>query len=231
MTRPRPWWLRRPRLGVRPPPPRGVPPPAGLTLGHRGGRAHAPDNSLEAIVAAHERGADGVELDVRMRGTGLVCAHDPGQPGPPLRAALDLAASLGLWVELDLKSGGRDGAVQEVLREIDGRDRIWISTFHPYAAWRLRWADPSVVVGWAMLPDRAARPLLWTPWVLWLGALVVEPHVSLVRPWRLERWRSHGLQVVAWGVQPHEAPRLRARGISVVMDDLAAPTPPGSRDV
>lgn len=220
-------WQLRPRLGLRPPPPRGTLPPAGLVLGHRGGLAHAPENSLRAIEQAAGDGADGVELDVRMYGGRLVCAHDLGNDGPEVSLALDLAARLGLWVELDLKSTGRDGAVHAVVDAVRGRDRVWVSTFHPYAAWRLRWADPGLVVGWALLPDRVARPLMWTPWLLWLGAQVVEPHVSLVRPLRLERWRARGLRVVAWGVEPAQAEELLARGVDVVMDDVR---PTGSRE-
>lgn len=162
-----------------------------------------------------------------MRGGRLVCAHDPGQAGPDLADAMALARSLDLWVELDLKSAGRDGAVHALVDTVAGFDRFWVSTFHPYTAWRLRWTDPSLVVGWAMMPDRVARPLLWTPWILWLGALVVEPHVSLLHPIRLERWQHHNLRIVTWGVVPPLAPELLGRGVSVVMDDLLPLDQPG----
>jgi hypothetical protein len=219
---------RRPRLGLRPPPPRSEPPPPALVLGHRGGMAHAPENSLQAIESAKDLGADGVELDVRMRGGRLICAHDSDQKGPDLIDALELARSLDLWVEIDLKSAGRDGAVHAVVDAIAHRPKVWVSTFHPYAAWLLRWTDPGLVVGWALLPDRLARPLLWTPWIAWLGVQVVEPHVSLISPLRLTRWQHHSLRVVTWGVEPAEAPSLLSRGVSVVMDDPRPAPPRGS---
>jgi glycerophosphoryl diester phosphodiesterase len=50
-----------------------------LVLGHRG--APGPqrgENSVRAVEAALERGADGVEVDVRLSSDGvLVCSHDP----------------------------------------------------------------------------------------------------------------------------------------------------------
>ncbi|MGH2728494.1 MAG: glycerophosphodiester phosphodiesterase [Actinomycetota bacterium] len=47
-------------------------------IGHRGGAALAPENTLAAIRAGLEAGADGVEVDVRMSSDGLaVLMHDP----------------------------------------------------------------------------------------------------------------------------------------------------------
>lgn len=46
-------------------------------FGHRGSSASAPENSLEAFSQARADGADGVELDVRLCGTGeLFVFHD-----------------------------------------------------------------------------------------------------------------------------------------------------------
>ncbi len=52
--------------------------PRPLLLGHRGLNTVAPENTLAAIDAAVEAGAQGVEIDVRPCGTGeLVVIHDP----------------------------------------------------------------------------------------------------------------------------------------------------------
>jgi glycerophosphoryl diester phosphodiesterase len=55
-----------------------------LVLGHRGSPGpHRPENSVAAVTAAFRRGADGVEVDVRLTGDGvLVCSH-----GPAVRSA------------------------------------------------------------------------------------------------------------------------------------------------
>ena len=46
--------------------------------GHRGARAHAPENTLAALERAWTDGADGIELDVRVTADGEVLVlHDP----------------------------------------------------------------------------------------------------------------------------------------------------------
>jgi glycerophosphoryl diester phosphodiesterase len=48
-----------------------------LVLGHRGARHAAPENTLRAFELARSEGADGVELDVRLDGSGeVVVFHD-----------------------------------------------------------------------------------------------------------------------------------------------------------
>jgi glycerophosphoryl diester phosphodiesterase len=47
-------------------------------IGHRGGAALAPENTLAAIRAGLDAGADGVEIDVRLTADGVaVLLHDP----------------------------------------------------------------------------------------------------------------------------------------------------------
>ena len=47
-------------------------------LGHRGARRRAPENTLGAFDVAMDEGADGIELDVRLDGSGdVVVIHDP----------------------------------------------------------------------------------------------------------------------------------------------------------
>jgi glycerophosphoryl diester phosphodiesterase len=52
--------------------------PRPLILAHRGDSAHAPENTLPAFERAVQRGADGVELDVKLSADGeVVVSHDP----------------------------------------------------------------------------------------------------------------------------------------------------------
>ena len=44
-------------------------------IAHRGASHHAPENTLEAFRLALEQGANGVELDVRLRADGVVVVH------------------------------------------------------------------------------------------------------------------------------------------------------------
>ncbi|MDY7099634.1 MAG: glycerophosphodiester phosphodiesterase [Actinomycetota bacterium] len=86
-------------------------------IAHRGASAHAPENTLQAFEEAARRGADQVELDVRLASDGSVVVHHdarladgravvdltPAQlPSsvPSLREALVACAPLGVNVEL-----------------------------------------------------------------------------------------------------------------------------------
>ncbi len=75
-----------------------------LVFGHRGASADAPENSLSAFREAMRQGADGVELDVRLCGSGeVVVSHDAtlervaGEPIEIARSSLSRlrAADLG----------------------------------------------------------------------------------------------------------------------------------------
>ena len=48
-----------------------------LIIAHRGDVSKAPENTIPAFLSAHGRGADGIELDVRLTRDGqLVVYHD-----------------------------------------------------------------------------------------------------------------------------------------------------------
>lgn len=216
--------LLRSRL-LAPPPPSTPAPPGALRIAHRGGLAHGPENSLAAIRAAARLGADAVELDVRHRDGRLICAHDPGQEGPLAADALALALDLGLRVELDLKSRGFGPAVQQVAEVVDAlgaHERTWVSTFQPLTAWRLRHADPRLVVGWAVASSAVERLPLWMGWVRWLGVQVIAPHKGLVDPVRLAAWHALGLTVETWCVDAENQEVWLEQGVSVVLDSLEA---------
>lgn len=99
-------------------------------LGHRGARAHCPENTMVAFERALSDGADGVELDVRMSADGeLFISHDDtiaitggavslrqlsraqvsalrtssGERIPTLREILQFQAKTGAYVNVELK--------------------------------------------------------------------------------------------------------------------------------
>ena len=103
-----------------------------VRVGHRGAAALAPENSLAAIEAAALHGVDAVELDVLRRGDGaLVFAHGPEPPpqAPLVDDGLELAASLGLAVQLDVKVRGLEVGVVEALRRAGLLERSFVSSF------------------------------------------------------------------------------------------------------
>jgi glycerophosphoryl diester phosphodiesterase len=112
-----------------------------IGFAHRGARAHAPENTLEAFALALEMGAAGLESDVWLTADGVaVLDHDGDVGGVPIpalnRAALpahiptveDLYRACGSDYELSLDVK-HDEAVPEVLRVARAAgavDRLWL---------------------------------------------------------------------------------------------------------
>lgn len=84
-------------------------------IGHRGGAALGPENTLAAIEAGLAAGADGVEVDIRMTADGaLVLMHDPD-------------------VDRTTNGTGRiDDSTLEQIRALDAGYRFSLDAAHPY---------------------------------------------------------------------------------------------------
>jgi glycerophosphoryl diester phosphodiesterase len=136
-------------------------------IGHRGGADGAyPDNSLDAFATARERGADWVELDVRLSADqDVVLSHDPVTAGgieiatstsaelaeegiPTLLEALDVIDEHQLGVNVEIKSDpteehydpqrGVVDATMAVLRARPPAGPIVVSSFDRGAIDRVR---------------------------------------------------------------------------------------------
>jgi glycerophosphoryl diester phosphodiesterase len=153
--------------------------PVPRVLAHRGAVRVAPENTLEAFVAASALGADGVELDVhRTADGGLVVHHDADARGvgvlaeraeadiraarpeiPTLEEALD--ACTGMLVNIEVKNlpGDADydptdavaASVVDLLTRRDGRDDVLVSSFNLESADRVRELDASIPTGFLTL--------------------------------------------------------------------------------
>lgn len=105
-----------------------MPPPLFLNIAHRGARAFAPENTVQAIRMAQRLGANAVELDVQMSRDGeLIVFHDDDLTRCsdavhkyPLRT--DYAVCAFAWDELQLLDVGR-WYVQELTKAPRHRDR------------------------------------------------------------------------------------------------------------
>jgi glycerophosphoryl diester phosphodiesterase len=148
-------------------------------LAHRGATAAAPENTLQAFVAASALGADGVELDVhRTADGGLVVHHDAGARGlgvlaehteaeiraarpeiPTLDEALEACAGMLVNVEVKNLPGDADydpaeavaAGVVALLRRRDGRDDVLVSSFNLESVNRVRELDASIPTGFLTL--------------------------------------------------------------------------------
>ncbi|MEX2571899.1 MAG: glycerophosphodiester phosphodiesterase [Gemmatimonadota bacterium] len=143
--------------------------PRQLILGHRGAPLEAAENTLRSLALAVERGADGVELDVRRSRDGVpVVIHDDSLERtmgvgnavsrldwpaiqrltaarvPSLAQVAAWAAASGAWLNVELKAGGFEDIVIEALANTGVLGRTIISSFDPYAVRRAGDIDPAV---------------------------------------------------------------------------------------
>ena len=99
-----------------------------LVIGHRGAAAVAPENTLEALQAAVDAGADIVEFDI---GPDLRLSHS-AREAPAAQVSLDDALEFlrehALGVHLDAKLPGYEQAVVDAARRHDLVGRAVIST-------------------------------------------------------------------------------------------------------
>jgi glycerophosphoryl diester phosphodiesterase len=140
-------------------------PPIGFA--HRGARAHAPENTIEAFTLARKLGATGLESDVWLTAEGVpVLDHDgvvrgrirkrpiAETPRAELPAHIPTLADLfalcdgTVHVSLDLKDPRSAPAVLAVTREVapDLLPRLWLCEEDLDAAAALRRLDPDVRV-------------------------------------------------------------------------------------
>ena len=88
-----------------------------LRIGHRGASAHAPENTLAAIVKAAELGADMVEVDLQASADGhLVVLHDPDLSRTTNGTGSVYAHRLADLQCLDAGGGERIPTAEEVIR-------------------------------------------------------------------------------------------------------------------
>jgi glycerophosphoryl diester phosphodiesterase len=87
-----------------------------LRIAHRGASAHAPENTLAAIVKAAELGADMVEVDLQASADGhLVVLHDPDLSRTTNGSGSVYAHRLATLQQLDAGAGERIPTAAEVI--------------------------------------------------------------------------------------------------------------------
>lgn len=119
-----------------------------LGFAHRGGKADAPENTIEAFHKALAAGATGLESDVWLNESGMPVLHH----GPPHREKVPPVSLAGLFaacgthfdLSLDLKGPGTAEATVAVARASGfALDRLWLCAGRATCA-RLREVEPEV---------------------------------------------------------------------------------------
>ena len=132
-------------------------PPVGFA--HRGARAHAPENTLQAFELALRLGATGLETDAWLTADGAAVLDHDGVVGPrfrreplagrrrdelpehvPTLAELYRACGTDFELSIDIKDPRAAGEVVASARDVGAEDRLWLC--HP---------DPELVASWREL--------------------------------------------------------------------------------
>ncbi len=199
-----------------------------LVFGHRGAMACATENTVESFQLARDAGADGVELDVHVCGTGeMVVFHDGNLRRLAGRSGRVDELSFGALRSTELEDGGRIPTLDEVFECVGdemlvnielktggtplirqalacvarhaAEERVVFSSFDPRLLARVRLRAPSLRT--ALLFHAGQSAPLRRAWVApVLAPFAVHPDHRLVTAETMRQWRAHGWLVNVWTV-------------------------------
>lgn len=219
-----------------------------ISIGHRGARGHAPENTLLALDTGILLGAQAVEFDVQLHPSGeLMLMHDlrvdrttngqglfrelplatlrkldagQGQHIPTLREALELIDNR-VWVNVELKSwGGCAAAVAQVLRDVvaDG----WPAGRFLVSSFHL----PELYEFKQAAPEipigalYCGTPLEWAGTAAEMGAASVNLSAEFVDAQMVADAHARGLQVFVYTVNaPDDLRLMQQLGVDGVFSD------------
>ena len=226
----------------------------GCTEAAETGRPGYTENTLDAFAEARRRGADGVELDVRLTADGgLAVHHDAEVPGlgpicelevadlpvhVPLLADV-LGACDGILVNVEIKNAPQDpgwdageavaALTATTIEEAGWTDRVLVSSFQPATLLAVQAADERLARGarwgWAVEPGPALAEAAAA------GFRAVHPFVTLVTADLVAQAHDAGLAVNIWTVNaPADLAAMVALGVDAVITDRLGAALAAARD-
>ena len=218
---------------------RGDGPP--LVIGHRGAKAVAPENTLAALRAAVDAGADLVEFDV---GPDLRLAHSAHEipvEQVPLETALEFLHAHAVGMHLDVKLPGYEAEVVALVRRHGMEEQGLVSTAFAVSSRRLAGLAPALprAIGyprdrygisklrWPELTKRAGGMALRQampariPLLLRVArANVLSLHHTLCSRSAIRVAHAFGAPVLAWTANdPATVLRLAEGGVDAIVSD------------
>jgi glycerophosphoryl diester phosphodiesterase len=214
-----------------------------LVLAHRGANRLAPENTVAAMTAAVELGADGVELDVHRSADGtLVVRHDAQTPDGPVgaltverlhelspevpRLVEVLDACRGTCVDVEVKDPDPRAAeaLVALLRdrgEAGVEDDVIVSSFDLATVDRVHAAAPHLPVG---LLSFGLEPEAMLASAVAHGFAAVHPDIGTLLAHGADafvaRAHDHGVRVNVWTVNDaDQMVALRDAGVDAAITD------------
>jgi len=202
-----------------------------LLLGHRGARAHAPENTPAAFELALAHGCDGFEFDVRRTADArAVVCHDARLGGRTVaRSSYAELAQRGAvpcledvlrgfarraFLDIELKVSGLERTTAELLREHRPARGFFVSSFFPEVIRRLHGIDDGLPLGLICGTQRQLAGWTGAP----AGALFLER--GLVTASLIEALHEAGKQVFVWTVnREREMRQLAELGVRGIISD------------
>ena len=213
-------------------------------IAHRGASHALKENTVPAFREAFARGADAVEMDVRMTGDGaLVVHHDVVVPdvGPIIEMDRDdieeaapwvpdlsdaLAACAGMWVNIEIKNSPADPDWDEshraallaaaAISDSGSIDRYLVSSFNPETTRVVSEAHPEIQTGW--LADVGVDPIQAVGLAAETGHVSIHPFVDALAGSKVDdvvrAAGEAGLLVIVWTVDD-TAEMVRLAGAGV----------------
>lgn len=218
---------------------RGNGPP--LVIGHRGAAAIAPENTLAALQAAVDAGADLVEFDI---GPDLQLAHS-AEEAPAEQVSLDTALEFlrdhAVGIHADVKLPGYEPAVVDAIRRHGMEERGLCSTAFAVTSRRLSRLAPALPRAIGYPRDRyGVSQLSWPAGMKRTGAAalrqvmplriplllrvaradVLSLHQTLCSRAAVRAAHAFGAPVLAWTANdPATVRRLADAGVDAIVSD------------
>ena len=215
------------------------------TVGHRGTRELADENTMAAYRVAWEHGLDVFECDPKLTADGVyVLMHDDtvdrttdgsgkvsdltlaevkklrtrsGQEVPTLEEALAFARAHGMGVYLDLKSPPADGG-ELLVRTIAAAgltERVIVGCWHQETCRMMEAREPALSTCIAW-----PWPALTFGQAQRLDADAVGTLRGLASQWAIDRAHRHGLRMITMPINdPAELKKFKARGLDGLQSD------------
>jgi len=218
-----------------------------VKVGHRGAAGHEPENTLSSFRRAMELGADMVELDVHLCGSGeLVVIHDEtvdrttdgsgevakltldelkgldagkGERIPTLREVIDLAAER-MGINIELKG---PGTAKSALENIEAAvEKGWEITDFQVSSFSLE--ELSAIRELSGDVRTGVLYALDTGGIMGFTegnrAYSLNPHHRIVTPDLVSEAHRRGLKVYAWTVnEPVDIARMKGLGVDGIISD------------